>query len=250
MWQGSGGAILCRFCNRRCPQHVITVIIPTLNADAGLTATLASVVSATVQGLVREVIVVDGGSTDSTLAIVEDSGAQIIRTAKGRGAQLAAGAAAARMPWLLFLHADTVLEPGWENEVAAFTSRVDSAARPEAAASFRFALDDTGFKPRVIETGVALRCTLLRLPYGDQALLVPRRLYDQLGGYRNLPLMEDVDFVRRLGRRRTIILRARAVTSAIRYRRDGYFRRSSRNLLCLFLFFLRVPPRLIARLYH
>ena len=154
----------------------------------------------------------------------------------GRGRQLQAGAEAARFPWLLFLHADTVLDPGWEREVATFIERVDIGQRPVAAAAFRFALDDMGFLPRMIEVGVALRCTLFRLPYGDQGLLIPRRLYDQIGGFKPMPLMEDVDIVRRLGRSRTLILRTQAVTSAIRYKRDGYIPRAARNLACLGLY--------------
>ena len=229
---------------------MITVVIPTLNAEAGLAASLTSLVSATVDGLVREVIIVDGGSTDRTLAIVDQAGATLVTAAAGRGGQLAAGAGAARMPWLLFLHADTILEPGWEREARAFMDRVDSGQRTQTAAAFRFALDDMGVMPRVIETGVAIRCALMRLPYGDQGLLIPRRLYAEVGGFRDLPLMEDVDLVRRLGRSRTAILRARAVTSAIRYRRDGYFRRTARNLVCLLLFYGRVSPRLIAKIYH
>lgn len=229
---------------------MITVIIPTLNAETGLAASLTALIPATVEGVVREVIVVDGGSTDRTLEIADQAGATIVRSGSGRGRQLAAGAEAARHPWLLFLHADTVLEAGWEREAAAFLERVEIGQRPEAAAAFRFALDDLGFKPRLIEMGVTLRCTLLRLPYGDQGLLMPRRLYRSLGGFRELPLMEDVDLIRRLGRARTIILRSRAVTSAIRYQRDGYARRAVRNLACLALFYLRVPAGVIARLYR
>lgn len=229
---------------------MISVIVPTLNAEAGLSATLSALVPAVVEGLVREVIIVDGGSSDRTLAIADQAGATVLHAGSGRGRQLAAGAEAARQPWLLFLHADTILETGWEREAGAFVERVDAGLRPAVAAAFRFSLDDLGFKPRLIEAGVALRCTLLRLPYGDQGLLLPRRLYATVGGYRELPLMEDVDLLRRLGRSRTIILRARAVTSAIRYRRDGYVRRSTRNLACLALFYFRVPTRLIARLYQ
>lgn len=229
---------------------MITVVIPTLNAESGLAAALTALVPATVEGLVREVIVVDGGSTDRTLEIVEQAGATLVRSGPGRGRQLAAGAEAARHPWLLFLHADTVLETGWEREAGALIERVEVGQRPLTAAAFRFALDDLGFKPRVIEAGVTARCFLFRLPYGDQGLLMPQRLYRSLGGFRELPLMEDVDLVRRLGRSRTIILRSRAVTSAIRYRRDGYFSRTSRNLMCLTLFYLRVPPRVIQRLYR
>ena len=229
---------------------MITVVIPTLNAENGLAACLTALVTATVEGLVREVIIVDGGSSDRTADIIDQAGATLVRSVPGRGQQLAAGADQARMPWLLFLHADTVLEPGWEREASIFMERVDSGARPAAAAAFRFALDDPGIKPRLIEFGVAARCALLRMPYGDQGLLVPRRLYRQLGGYKPLSLMEDVDFISRVGRRRTAMLRGRAITSAVRYRRDGYLRRTLRNLSCLALYYLRVPSGMIARLYR
>lgn len=228
---------------------MITVVIPTLNAESSLAATLTALVPGAVDGLVRQVVIVDGGSTDRTLRIAEDSGADIVRSEKGRGAQMCAGVAAARFPWLLFLHADTILDSGWEREAAAFVERVDIGQREPAAAAFRFALDDLGFLPRVIETGVALRCTLMRLPYGDQGLLIPRRLYDQIGGFKPLPLMEDVEIVRRLGRGRTVILRTQAVTSAIRYKRDGYVRRAARNLTCLGLYLVRAPMPVIQRFY-
>ena len=228
---------------------MISIVIPTLNAESGLAASLSALVTATVEGLVREVIIVDGGSTDRTLSIADQAGARIVTSEPGRGRQLRAGAEAARFGWLLFLHADTVLEPGWEREVWALVERVEIGERPETAAAFRFALDDLGFLPRLVEVGVGLRSSAMRLPYGDQGLLIPRRLYDRLGGFRDLPLMEDVDLVQRLGRSRTLILRSRAVTSAVRYRRDGYVPRVARNLTCLGLYYLRVPPQLIARIY-
>jgi rSAM/selenodomain-associated transferase 2 len=228
---------------------MISVVIPTLNAEDGLAACLTALVPAAIQGIVREVIVVDGGSSDRTLKIIEQSGAELLRSGPSRGEQLSAGAAHANSPWLLFLHSDTVLEPGWEREVSALAERIDSGRRRPTAAAFRFALDDDGFRPRMIEAGVATRCALFRLPYGDQGLLISRQLYQQVGGYSRLPLMEDVDIVRRIGRRRMTVLRTRAVTSAVRYRQGGYVRRSVRNLSCLTLYFLRVPTRIIARLY-
>jgi rSAM/selenodomain-associated transferase 2 len=233
----------------RLDGRMISVVIPALNAESSLAATLAALVPAAVEGLVREVIVVDGGSTDATADIVDAAGANLLRRTGGRGYQLAAGAQRARFPWLLFLHADTMLEPGWEREAANFMDRIDRDKRRPSAAAFRFALDDVGSRPRLLERMVAARCALLRLPYGDQGLLMPRHLYEDIGGFSSLPLMEDVDIVRRLGRRRLIMLRARAVTSAVRFRRDGYVRRSARNLLCLSLYYLRVPPHVIQRVY-
>jgi len=228
---------------------MITVIIPTLDAEAGLTATLGALVPGVVQGLIRDVIIVDGGSRDATQEIAEIAGAEFIQTRKGRGAQLAAGAESARSDWLLFLHADTVLEPGWEREAAAFLERVDTGARPLAAAAFSFALDDFGARPRFLEAMVGLRCALFRFPYGDQGLLIPKHLYRSVGGYNPLPFMEDVDLVRRLGRRRLVMMRTKAVTSAVRYKRDGYFSRIARNLGCITLYYLRVPPRTLLRIY-
>jgi len=228
---------------------MISVIIPTLNAAEGLPSSLTSLVSGVVSGALREVIIVDGGSTDKTLDIAEAAGAKVVRSETGRGNQLMAGAEAARSDWLLFLHADTVLEKGWEEEVGVFMDRVNSGQRPETAAAFRFVLDDLGLLPRLIETGVSLRCTFFRMPYGDQALLIPRRLYNAIGGYSPVPLLEDVDINRRLGRSRMVILRTGAVTSAIRYKRDGYVRRVLRNTLCLAMYYCRVPIRHIVRVY-
>jgi rSAM/selenodomain-associated transferase 2 len=228
---------------------MISVVIPTLDAAARLPATLSALVPAVVEGVVREVIVADGGSSDATAEIADLAGATVLRCATGRGIQLMQGARAARADWLLFLHADTVLATDWQREASAFITRMEAGDRPLSAACFRFALDDFGLRPRMLEALVRLRCTALGLPYGDQALLIPRVLYERVGGYRPLPLMEDVDLVRRLGRRRLTVLRSTAVTSAERYKRDGYFRRAARNLICLSLYFLRVPPRMLARLY-
>jgi rSAM/selenodomain-associated transferase 2 len=228
---------------------MISVIIPTLNAERTLAPTLAALVPAVVEGIVQEAIVVDGGSTDETRVIAEAAGTVLIEAPRGRGSQLEAGASQARGDWLLFLHADTVLEPDWAEEAQSFMERVESGRRDQAAACFRFALDDDGLMPRLVEWLVGSRCYLLALPYGDQGLLISRNLYNRLGGFRPLPLMEDVDLVRRLKRRELVMLKSRAVTSEERYRREGYLARSLRNLGCILLYYLRVPPRVLARLY-
>lgn len=229
---------------------MLTVVIPTLDSERPLVGTLGALIPAAAAGVVSQVVVSDGGSSDETLLVAEELGCDVVSGPRGRGSQLAAGARAARHPWLLFLHSDTQLEEGWHREVAAFIERTE--ARNEGdwrAAVFGFALDDYGFSARLLETIVRVRCALFALPYGDQGLLISKRHYDRLGGFKPIPLMEDVDLVRRIGRRGLVYLRARAVTSAARYRRDGYLRRMARNAGCLTLFFLRVPPRMITRLY-
>ena len=227
---------------------MLSVVIPTLDAERTLAASLAALVPAAVAGFVREVVVADGGSTDATLAIADAAGCAVVEAPKGRGAQLAAGAKAAKCGWLLFLHADTVLDEDWMRPAQRFIAAAESGSGREAAA-FRFALDADGAAARLLERFVALRSLVFAMPYGDQGLLISRRLYDALGGHAPLEIMEDVNMVRRIGRKRLRMLPARAVTSAQRYRRHGIFLRGARNLACLSLYFLRVPPRIIARLY-
>jgi rSAM/selenodomain-associated transferase 2 len=228
---------------------MISVVIPTLNAAPTLVHTLAGLVPALVQGVVQEAIISDGGSTDDTHAIAGAAGTRLVEAPVGRGTQLDAGAAIARGDWLLFLHADTVLEPGWAEEAEAFMGRVESGRRSQAVAYFRFSLDDDGFMPRLVERLVGMRCGLFALPYGDQGLLISRTLYNQLGGFRAIPLMEDVDLVRRLRRREIVGLKSRAVTSARRYQSSGYLTRGFRNFGLMMLYYLRVPPRVLARIY-
>lgn len=206
---------------------VISVIIPTLNAERTLAQTLAPLVEASAAGLVKQVIVADGGSSDATLAIAEAAGCEIIAVERGRAKQLRAGAAAAKSRWLLFLHADTVLSPGWIDEVKSFISGRGARTR---AAAFTLAFDDDCAAARRVVFWARARVRLLKLPYGDQGLLISRFLYDALGGFSDLPLMEDVDLVRRIGGRRLVVLKTEAVTSAEKYRRDGYDRRAWRNL--------------------
>ena len=228
---------------------MISVVVPTLNAESDLPRTLTALIPAAIEGIVREVIIVDGGSTDATARIAEATGATFISAEQGRGQQLAAGAKAAKGPWLLFLHADTTLEDGWEREALELMRAVELGSREDTAAAFRYALDDRGVWPAFLSTVVRLRCLILRMPYGDQGLLISKRLYSAVGGFKPMTLMEDVDLVRRLGRSRVAFLRSQATTSARRYRKQGYLPRMLRNSACLGLYYLRVPPRVLTRFY-
>jgi rSAM/selenodomain-associated transferase 2 len=221
---------------------LVNVVIPALDAAVHLPRTLAALDG-------EKVVVVDGSSRDSTVAVARAHGARVISAPRGRGSQLAAGVAATEGGWLLLLHADTVLAPGWSAAARAHIAAEEGAAGAGRAAYFRFALDSADLRARRLERWVAWRCRVLALPYGDQGLLVPRALLDEVGGMRPLPLMEDVDLVRRIGGARLAALPVDAVTSAGRWERDGWRRRSLRNLGCLALWFAGVPPRTIARLY-
>ena len=224
-------------------QDRISVVIPTLDAADELPRTLAALAGS---ASIREIIVSDGGSRDETASIAHAAGARVMTGPRGRGIQLIAGAAAATGEWLLFLHADCRLTADWEKAVAEFIARPGASDR---AGYFGFALDDPDPAARRLERIVAWRCRVFGLPYGDQGLLIARGLYDAVGGFAAIPLMEDVDFVRRLGRHRIAPIGAQAVSSARRYRRDGYLRRPLRNLFCLSLYFAGVPPQRIAGLY-
>jgi glycosyltransferase involved in cell wall biosynthesis len=220
----------------------IICVIPTLNAEATLPATLESL------GSVRS-IVVDGGSVDGTKALALAAEVKFVTAPRGRGQQLGAGAEVALADgarWLLFLHADTVLEDGWLKEAEAFVS---DPAQANNAAVFAFKVDDDRTAARRLERLVAWRTGALALPYGDQGLLISGGFYQSLGGYRPLELMEDVDLMRRIGGKRLHVFKATAMTSAHKFRQAGYLRRSLRNLSCLGLFFLGLPVRWIARIY-
>jgi rSAM/selenodomain-associated transferase 2 len=221
----------------------LSVIIPTLNAADTLKGLVEQLKAA---AIVKEIVIADGGSSDETAAIARKAGALVIAAPRGRGVQLAAGAEAAAGDWLLFLHADCRLEAEWEPAVRAFLSTTGAGSH---AGYFDFRLGDPTPPARRVERIVDWRCRVLALPYGDQGLLVARHLYDVLGGFAPLPLMEDVDFVRRLGRRRLARIGCCCIASPRRYRREGYWLRPMRNLFCLSLYFAGMAPHRIARFY-
>jgi rSAM/selenodomain-associated transferase 2 len=224
---------------------LISIVIPVLN-DA---APLASLLPTLPADPAIEIIVVDGGeASDPAMDALPERypGVAWMRSAPGRAVQMNEGARRARGRWLVFLHADTRLGVGWIDVLR----HLD--AQPQVVGgSFRFALDSPRRLARWIEWGVKIRVRLFDLAYGDQALFVRRAVFEHLGGYRELPLMEDVEFIRRLRQRGRIAHAAvPALTSARRWERDGWLRRTLENSVLIALFLAGCPPERLARRYH
>ena len=221
----------------------LSVIVPTLNEAATVGQLLSDLTGLEVE---HEVVVVDGQSIDATRAIAAAGGARVINSAPGRGVQLRAGAAAAGGRLLCFLHADARLD---RNAVDMLSNLADR--RPHGAFAFRLRIDDDRFWFRIIELGANLRSRYLRLPYGDQGLIVHREDYLRAGGYPSHPLMEDLALVRALRKAtRIVLLDAEVRVSARRWLRDGVFRRTLRNQMLLLRYLGGASPERLALAYR
>jgi rSAM/selenodomain-associated transferase 2 len=222
---------------------MIGIVIPTLNEAHALPALLDDLRS--LAGVVPlDVVVADGGSWDETRARATAGGARMIPAPRGRARQLNRGASAARGDWLLFLHADCRLGP----EARAALLGAVAPGTDVQAAVFRFAIDLPPFWRRFIETGQAFREALSGLAYGDQGLLVRRELFQAVGGYPDLPLMEDVAMIRAVRRRaRVARLPAALVTSGRRYRQGGVLRTWLTHTALIALYLAGASPAMLAR---
>ena len=215
----------------------ISVVIPALDEERGIAAAIRSVRDD------AEVLVVDGGSSDATRERAAREGARVLEAPRGRGRQLDEGARAAAGDWLVFLHADTTLEPGWAEALGALPADVVGGA-------FRLAVDSPRAGFRLVERAVRLRVRLFRLPYGDQGLFARREVYARIGGIPHLPLMEDVAFVARLRRAGRLAFPAlRAFTSARRWERYGIVGTTVRNWSLRARYAAGASPESLARRY-
>jgi uncharacterized protein len=231
-----------RFTELLIGEPLISVIIPTLNEAVILAQTIQSVRN----GNRIEIIVTDGGSRDRTCELAVKAGVTLLEVVGGRAAQLNAGAADAKGSILFFLHADTHPPSGYANQIR--TALDDPAT---VAGAFRFRTDGTGTAMRVIEWATNFRSTRLQWPYGDQGLFLEKRIFDELGGFTSLPIMEDFDLVRRLRRRGFVAtLRDAAVTSARRWEQLGPIRTTVINQIMIAGFISGFPVHWLKRLYR
>ena len=266
----------------------IAIVVPTLNEESTIARTLPAALAAlaALDALApreppaagSELVVADGGSRDRTVAVARALGARVVAGPAGRGGQLNRGAAATTAEILVFLHADTTLpegalaairaaiggdggdaddagsrDGGGEDGLPARTARTArkaKAARPVLGGAFLMRFDDTGPLLRLGAWLINLRTRATRLPLGDQAHFVTRAAFEQLGGYRDWPILEDLDFAWRLRRHgRTVILRQRVTTGARRFVELGVARTVATNWLIWLLFVAGVSPRRLARFY-
>ena len=223
----------------------LSIIIPALNAKDDLPGCLSALIPALEANLLREVIVVDGGSEDATRRLAEGSGANVITSQKGRAKQMIAGAKAARGDWFLFLHADTWLSRDWVERTLAHIED-----NPEQAAVFTLAFRTDQRMGKVVARRANWRARVLGLPYGDQGLLISRKLYNETSGYEDVPLMEDVKLVRAIGKERLTILSAEARTGAKKYERDGWRKRGLKNIWLVARYMCGASPGKLAKAYR
>ncbi|OIP92900.1 MAG: glycosyl transferase [Syntrophobacterales bacterium CG_4_8_14_3_um_filter_58_8] len=224
----------------------VSVIIPVYCESAVINKTI-TIVRLRRGGETAEIIVVDGQAEGETVAAIRDNAVRKLRSEKGRGGQLNRGAAIAAGDVLLFLHADTVLPP------AAF-ERIAEAMRDEGCVggAFNLRIDSRRAGFRVIETVASLRSRLTRIPYGDQAIFIRASYFRTLGGFREIPIMEDVDLMRRIKRKggRIVIFREPVITSARRWEKEGLVFGTIRNWFLMTLYLCGVSPERLARFYR
>jgi rSAM/selenodomain-associated transferase 2/rSAM/selenodomain-associated transferase 1 len=218
----------------------LSIVIPTWNEARQIEDTVRAIG----QPPDCEVVVSDGGSTDGTTELARALGCRVVHANRGRGRQLNAGAALAHGEYLLFLHADTRVPPTFRDDLRS------TLAAGAIAGAFRFQIALPGWGMRCVEWGTNLRAKVLQLPYGDQGLFVRAHDFFRLGGFRNWPLMEDVEMCGRLKREGCIGLApTAAVTSGRRWKRMGALRNTLVNQFCLALYLSGVSPERIFALY-
>ncbi|MGL5058530.1 MAG: TIGR04283 family arsenosugar biosynthesis glycosyltransferase [Microcoleus sp.] len=223
------------------PHLKISIIIPTLNEAPRIARSISTARNATNV----EIIVADGGSKDGTPEIAKSLGVRVISTNPGRAAQMNAGAAAAAGDILLFLHADTLLPDGFDSD-----ARLALAKPHTVAGAFELAIDDRSPLLRLVEIGVNWRSRLLQIPYGDQAIFLLAVTFKKIGGFPDLPLMEDFELVCRLQKcGRIEIVSQPALTSARRWQKLGVVKTTVINQMVIVAYFLGVSPDRLAFWY-
>ena len=218
----------------------ITVVIPTLNSSKTLEDTLSNI-----SKLVQNIIIVDANSNDKTIKIGKKYNSKIILSIPNRGQQLHVGAMKCTTDWILFLHSDSILSKNAHKEIKRFIS-----FKSNKAGYFKLKFSDKNTYALIIEKIVYLRNVILKLPYGDQGLLISKSLYQNVGGFKPLPIMEDVNINLRIGYNNIKQINSYIITDSIKYKKYGWIKRPFFNLKCLILYFLKFDINKIYKEYY
>jgi rSAM/selenodomain-associated transferase 2 len=220
----------------------ISIIIPVLNEAGNIKEAIAT----TQPGINIEIIVVDAGSEDDTVEIAQSLNVKVISSSPGRAVQMNAGAVAASGEILLFLHADTRLATGFDEMI-----RTALQQPGIVAGAFKLRIDASLLSLRWVEWGVNVRSHFYQMPYGDQAIFSKKAVFQQIGGFPELPIMEDFELMRRLKRiGRIVIIPTPVVTSARRWLQKGVFKTTLLNQIVIIAYLFGVSPERICRWYR
>jgi len=219
----------------------ITLIIPTFNASNTLNATLQSA-----SKFFKTIIIIDAHSKDNTIKIAKKYKSEILLCSANRGKQLHKGAQKANTDWLLFLHADTIINKNSYNEIINFIKIENNINK---AAYFKLKFNDKNYYSLFIEKMVYLRNIIFQLPYGDQGLLISKNFYKKIGGYEELPIMEDINIIKKIKYKNLNIINSYIITDAVKYKKQGWLIRPLINLTCLTLYFMGCNINTINNIY-
>ncbi|WP_414518324.1 TIGR04283 family arsenosugar biosynthesis glycosyltransferase [Nostoc sp. PCC 9305] len=220
----------------------ISIIIPAINEAGNIKKAIAT----TQANLDVEVIVVDGGSSDDTVAIAQSLNVKVISSSPGRAVQMNAGAVAASGEILLFLHADTRLPTGFDEMICTALQQPGTVA-----GAFKLRIDASRLSLQWVEWGVNVRSHFYQMPYGDQAIFLTKEIFQQIGGFPELPIMEDFELMRRLKRiGRVVIIPTPVVTSARRWLQKGVLKTTLLNQIVIIAYLLGVSPERICSWYR
>ena len=219
----------------------VTVVIPTYNSEKTIENTLNSICK-----YFNKIIIVDADSCDLTIQMSKKYNIKIIKSLKGRGPQLILGAEHAATDWIFFLHSDTIIK---KNNIIDINQFITNTLNNNKAASFKIKFNTNNIWSNLLSKLVNIRSKYLKLPYGDQGLLISRSFYKNIGGYKNIPIMEDVEIIRAIGFRNIKILNSYIITDAARFENQGWIYRPMINLFCLTLYFLGFNINYINKIY-
>ena len=221
---------------------LITLVIPTLNEEKNF-----KIISHNSKlHNFSQIIVVDGGSTDKTKNKIKNFNFKLVKTLPSRGRQLREGAKKSNSEWLLFIHADTMLN---KNNVYELVNFINNKKNIKKAGFFKLKFDSKLKSAKIISCWANIRNLIFRLPFGDQCLLINRKYYFYLGAHKSINIMEDIEFILRVPYKNRFLFQSCVKTSFEKYKEKGIIRQCFLHFFCQTLFFLRFSNQKIFRFY-